>query len=243
MRLTRKWGTSIAGLAAAAGLFIAGTGGQVAPASAQSWGAGVLLVAQVSVDDPIGKSFSVMTASDTGAGSLPTTPSAVAADVEICGRASQERGARLLVMFDDDASAVLTESGCQTVTLTNASSVTLQAQRSGSWNVVMRRMDGADGMVVGQVKGSEPLGVNFSLVTSTPTAMGELPAEATRYSGMIEVCVAGPDGGGQLVVFVNDEKVTQFSGGGCQQVSVSDALSATLVAANGTWNAAVRRVG
>ena len=242
MRVTRKLGISIAGLAAAAGLVIAGTGGQVAPASAQSWGAGVLLVAQVSVDDPIGKSFSVMTSPNTGAGSLPSSPSPVAADVEVCGRAS-EQGARLLVMFDDDASAVLTESGCQTVTLTNAASVTLQAQRAGSWDVVMRRMDGADGMVVGQVKGSEPLGVNFSLVTSAPTAMGELPAEATRYSGMIEVCVAGPDDGGQLVVFVNDEKVTQFSGGGCQQVSVSDALSATLVAANGTWNAAVRRMG
>lgn len=232
----------IAGIAAAAGLLLAGIGGRIAPVSAQNWGAGVLLVAQVSVDDPIGKTFSVMTAANTGPGSPPSTPSTVAADIEICGRAS-EPGARLLAIFDDESFAILTESGCQTVTLANAASVSLQAQRTGSWDVVMRRMDGADGMVVGRVRGTQPLGVNFSLVTSAPTGMGELPGEASRYSGMIEVCVAGPDDGGRLVVYVNDDKVTEFNAGGCQQVSVSGALSATLVAANGTWNVAVRRLG
>jgi hypothetical protein len=241
MRVAGKRSGFIAAVAAAAGLVIAGKSAGIAPAAAQDWGAGVLLVAQVSEDDPIGKTFSIMTAPATPAGSPPASPSPMAGEVEICGQASQPRS-RLLVLFDDDSSAVLTQSGCEVVTLTNASAITLQAQRGGYWDVAVRTA-GDPGAVVAQVQGTKPLGVNVSLLSAPATGMGEMPAAASPYSGSVEVCVAGPDGGGLLAIFVNDDKVAEMSSTGCQQVSVSEAKSVTLVATNGTWNAAVRKLG
>src|SRR5687767_2981500 len=99
MRVARKRSGLIAALAAAAGLVIAGTSAGIAPAAAQEWGAGVLLVAQVSEEDPIGKTFSIMTAPATPAGSPPASPSPVSGEIEICGQASQPRGTRLIAFF------------------------------------------------------------------------------------------------------------------------------------------------
>jgi hypothetical protein len=231
----------LAALVAAAGLMVAGRGAGLAPVAAQDWGTGVLLVAQVSEEDPIGKTFAIMTAPSTPAGTPPAAPSPFSGEVEICGQAS-ERGARLLVMFDDDSSAVLTRSGCERVTLTGASAVTLQAQRAGMWDVAIRTA-GDPGVVVAQAQGTKPFGVNVSLVSAPPTGMGEPPAPSTPYTGMIEVCVAGPEDGGRLTVYVNDNTITEMTGTGCYQAAVADARSATLVATNGTWNAVVRKLG
>jgi hypothetical protein len=229
---------------AAASMAVPGFGLGAGPVAAQEAGDGVVLVAQVSVDDPIGKSFGITSAPMLAPGTPPGTVSPIVGDVEVCARGS-EPGGRVLVMFDEDSAVVLRQSGCETVALNGASNVTIQAQRAGVWDVVIRRLgaSGGDTHLAASVNQRNALGVNVSLLSAPATAMGELPATPARYSGTVEVCVTAPNDGGQLVVYVNDDKLMEFRETGCQQAAVSDAMSATLVCTNGTWSAVVRRLG
>lgn len=236
---------AVAGIAMTAlGMAMAATSAHPGPVAAQATDTTVVLVAHVSVDDPIGKTFGIMATPVTAPGTPPAAVSPVSGEVEVCGRAS-ERGGRVLVMFDDDSAVVLRDSGCETVALTAAKRVTLQAQRAGAWDVIIRRAAAPDveTHLAAAVAARDPLGVNISLLTMPPAVMGELPTPASPYSGTVEVCVTAPADGGRLVVFVNDDRLMEFNNTGCQQVAVTDATSATLVCTNGTWSAVVRRLG
>lgn len=212
-------------------------GGAARPAAAQDAPAGDALFAfHITADSPVGRTFAFKTAT---AGAPPSGMAAASGAFEVCAGGPEE-GGRVLVLFDDDSAVDANQSGCQTVELTGATSVTLQAQR-GDWDVVIRRpaAGAAETALVAQVTSRNSFGIGLSLMTAPATPAGTPPSTAP-YSGTVEVCATGS---GALGVFIDDALSLKLTAAGCQTTAVSGAGSLTLMAQNGAWDVAVRRLG
>lgn len=234
----------LAGVVAGTMLLVAGTG---RPAQVRAEDAPLVetvLAFRISADAPVGRTFSTMVVASTP-GTPPAVPAPLAGPVEVCVR-GPEAGGRVVVLFDDDTSVDVETSGCQTVTLTNAASVSLQSG-DGTWDVVVRRA--ADGAGAGrsylttQLSAKDTFGRSLSLMRAPAGAAGSPPEAITPYSGALEVCVTTAEGPGGLMLLLDDAEALRFSGTGCQQTAATGASSATFVASGKTWNVVVRPVG